>query len=624
MQRLAALTLAAAVTAATPAVAAPLRIDKLEKALSLDGVPGEWPRPLGKLGNVKGSPSAADASGKAAITYDDKHLYVAVDVTDDVFKGGPGGDRVELTVLVGTTPTTVVLVPGDPGKSAGKATVKGQDVKDAKVVEAPKKGGWTLEAKLPWSAIEGGASVRVGLRGGVFVHDVDGSAVDAVLGTASSQEASGLPRLWTTSEQALMDGLVKEKNLSETPDFQATANVAGADLKELVLVFDRYLVVLGPTFRQGKEYYFADMGIPGSALKVLSLETREMDGDFRHDLVFRKRFTKSGSKTSRDVLQILTFGTGETTQLVFQHEVGITNPKGSIANEVSFAPDGKGSSITIKPGSATKLDEATYDEPTESGFDPVLLPWGRIESQTYRWKGSGFEKSEKTRAKTATTDAPKPAPTPPPKPAEKPAAPPDTAKVYALYKKDRGISGAPKFDLSGDAEGDAKVERLVVHDRELAVFGPGYKQGTGYSFTSLPFAAGADIKSVSVRDVTGDKKVDVLVRGILKAKGPKNEDVEREIEIVYRVTADGLKRIFAAEVGRSIGTSRISGAIGYEAQKGAHTVVLSAGKAVGFTKETYPFNQDTAAVGGIEPLLLPWSDPKSVRYKWTGGGFEKI
>jgi hypothetical protein len=626
--------LAAAVTlfVAGEANAAPLRIDKLDKLPSLDGVPGEWPRELGKLVTVKGSGGAADLSGKAAIAYDDKDVYIAVDVTDDTFKGGAGGDRVEVVLVVGGTATTVTLVPGAPGKSAGKATAKGADIKGAKVVEAPRKGGWTLEAKVPWSAFDGASTLRVGLRGGVFVHDVDGGSVDAVIGSHASQESSSLPAILTTPEQALTDGLLREKKLSATPDFQGTANVVGDDMKERVLVYDRYLVVLGPTFRKGKEYYFADMSVAGYTMKTVGLETREMDGDGRADLVFRKRFTKTGSKTSRETLQVQTFGSADTPEHVFQHEIGIVNQKGSIANEVAFTAEGSGTSITIKPGSAKGLDEATYDEPTESSFDPVLLPWGRIESQTYKWKGKGFSKAaEKTRPKPASSEAPKSTTNDAPKPTPAPSPPaPDTAKVYALYKKDRGITSAARFDVSGDVEGDAKIERVVVHDGsgekkapELAIFGPGHKKGTGYSFTTLPFAAGSDVKSVSLRDVTGDKKAELVVRGILKVKGPNKEDVEREIELVYRASADGVKRVFGAEVGRSIGSNKIIGSISYEAQKTKHGVVLAAGKAVGFTKANYPFNQDTGAVGGLEPLILPWSDVKSLKYKWTGAGFEK-
>ena len=430
MLRSAALLTAAALLVAAPVSAATLRIDKLDKLPSLDGVPGEWPRELGKLGATKGTPSAADLSGKAAVAYDDKDVYIAVDVTDDSFKGGPGGDRIEVVLVVGGTTTTVTLIPGLPGKSAGKATVKGSDVKGAKVVEAPRKGGWTLEAKVPWSAFEGASTLRVGMRGGVFVHDVDGGgSVDAVIGTHNSQES--LPAVLTTPEQALEDGLIRDKKLSSTPSFQGTANVVGDAMRERVLVYDKYLVVLGPTFRKGKEYYFADMSVSGASMKVLGMELREMDGDGRQDIVFRKRFTKTGQKTSRDVMHVQTFGSGDTPELVFIHEIGITNAKGSIVNDVSFATEGSGQSITIKPGSAKGLEESTYDEATEASYDPLLLPWGTIESQTYKWKGKGFSKAgEKTRSKPASSsstsnDSAKPAP---PEKAPPPAAP-DTAKV---------------------------------------------------------------------------------------------------------------------------------------------------------------------------------------------------
>ncbi len=151
------------------------------------------------------------------------------------------------------------------------------------------------------------------------------------------------------------------------------------------------------------------------------------------------------------------------------------------------------------------------------------------------------------------------------------------------------------------------------------VFGPGFRSGSAYTFLSLPFASGSDVKAVSLKDVTGDKKADILVRGILHAKGPNKEDVEREVELVFRVTKEGIKRVFAAEVARSIGSKRVAGSIAYDGGK----VSLTAGKASGFTKESYPFAQDTGAVGGFEPLVLPWSDVKSLKYKWSGSAFDR-
>ncbi|MBL8743404.1 MAG: hypothetical protein JNK04_19980, partial [Myxococcales bacterium] len=486
--------------------------------------------------------------------------------------------------------------------------------------EAPRKGGYSLEASIPWSAFDGASSTRVGLKGGLFVSDVDsGSSVDATVGTASATDSGSLGPLLTTPEQSLADGLIKEKKLG-APSFALTANVVGDAMRERVLVFDRFLVVLGPTYRSGKEYYFADMGVPGHSLSIQKVETRDLDGDGRDEIVFTKRFTKSGGKTTREVMHISSYGTADTPAIVFQHEIGIQNAKGSITNDVSFGTDAGKVTLTVRPGSAKGLEEKTYDEPTESSFDAVLLPWGSIESQTYKWKGKGMAKvGEKTRAKPAS-DQPKVLTETKPEPPK--AAPPpkvDSAKVYAQYKKDRGIKGAAQFDLSGDVSDGADAERVVQHDREIAVFGPGHKNGSGYSVLTLAFASASDIKSVTLRDVTGDKKSEIVVRGILKSKGPKQEEVEREVELVFRVTAEGVKRVFGAEVGRAIGSNKIIGSISYE----AGSVKLAPGKAVGFTEKTYPFNQDSGPVGGLEPLLLPWGGAKAATYKWSGSAFDK-
>ena len=54
---------------------------------------------------------------------------------------------------------------------------------------------------------------------------------------------------------------------------------------------------------------------------------------------------------------------------------------------------------------------------------------------------------------------------------------------------------------------------------------------------------------------------------------------------------------------------------------GSREIVLRPGRATGFTEQTYPFPQDVGASGGLEPLLLPWSGAKPVRYRWDGGRF---
>ncbi|MEO5731799.1 MAG: hypothetical protein ABI134_01060, partial [Byssovorax sp.] len=123
-------------------------------------------------------------------------------------------------------------------------------------------------------------------------------------------------------------------------------------------------------------------------------------------------------------------------------------------------------------------------------------------------------------------------------------------------------------------------------------------------------------------DVTGDGKLDIVVKGVIHASAPSaagGGTVDREVVMIYQVAGEGLKRVFAAELARSIGKKRVQGAIGF-AGKGDE-IELAAGKATDWTEKTYPFNQDPSAVGGIEPLILPWSSARAVRYRWTGSGF---
>jgi hypothetical protein len=48
---------------------------------------------------------------------------------------------------------------------------------------------------------------------------------------------------------------------------------------------------------------------------------------------------------------------------------------------------------------------------------------------------------------------------------------------------------------------------------------------------------------------------------------------------------------------------------------------LSPGRATGWSEKTYPFPIDRFPYGGLEPLLVPWGDVKSKRYRFDGSAF---
>lgn len=603
-----------AVTGAALAEGTVIRADLIEaKSLKLDGLVKEWNSLVDVSYTLKGKLARSDIEARAGVAYDANNLYVAADVTDNVLRGG-GGDRVEVVLgFPGGALHEVVLYPGDPGKTAGVARTKdGVTVSGAKVVEAPRSGGWSLEAAVPWSAFAAAKLVRVGLRGAILVHDVDsGSAVKNIIGTAPSVAYASLPSLNTEAEQSLFDGLLKQKSIRGAPRCNLIADVAGDVMKERVFVYGRYLVVLGSSFRKGTEYYFSDVGVEPSNL--LGCEVRDLTGDGQSEIVLKKHLV-SGSK-SRDLLQVLSFGSLDTPTPIFQHEVGLSNDLGAVQNEVSFVADGVRTAIKVTPGVARGLHAGNYREPTETAWDPLLLPWGTVASQLYKLSGGVFRKvSEETQVPAAAPSSDLPKPPPPPSPGEL------MEKVHDLYKKERGASGRPRFDLAVDVAGDSAVERVLLHGRDIVIFGKAFKGGMGFTYLTLQqFSASSDILEMTARDVTRDGKAEIIVKGVLHAKGPGGEAVDREVLLVFQASGDTLKRVFAAEIARSVGRKRVNGV----ARFSSGAIELAPGSAVEWTASTYPFAQDTGASGGLEPLLLPWGGATPVKYKWSGSGFSR-
>ncbi|MEJ7728836.1 MAG: hypothetical protein WKG00_06440 [Polyangiaceae bacterium] len=628
-----------------------LRADLIDATtLKIDGLPKEWPSPLVGLKYGAGGAKVPrrDLDARALLAYDATQLFVAADVLDDKLRPG---DAVELVLgFPGGALVRVRIVPGEPGKSAGSATVDGAAVTGAKVVEAPSKAGWTIEASIPWAAIPAARTARVGLRAAILVHDADESdAVESTVGTAPSTGASSpgggsitfaaLPPLSTESEQAYYDGLYKEKKLSGPARLNVLTDVVGDGMKERVIVHDRYLVVLGPTFRGGTEYYWSDLlGEAGGAITLA--EVRELTGDARNEIVIRKRVGKDKDKKSRELYQVLSFAGAEVPAPIFQHEVGITTEEGTIQNEVSTAREAANPTITVKPGTAKGLDASNYREPIETSVFPMLFPWGNIASQTYRWSGGKYDKaSEQKQAGIAaptvsastspastssgTTSAPTPTPASP-----LARAPGDqTGKVYAQFKKDRGLSGAARFDIQADVAGDRIAERVIFQGRELMVFGRAYRSGTEYSFLTLPqFADPADVLEVSARDLTGDGKTEIVVRGVQRQPAPPEVGtgtVERELFLVFQVQGDVIKRIFAAETSRALGKKRVFASVAFVPSGKQVDIELPVAKATEWTDKTYPFAPETGAVGGVEQLVLPWSGQKAARFRWNGTAFAR-
>ncbi len=632
--------LALGLTAAGPALGRG-RIDTLPlqgTKVRIDGLLREW----GRLDDLdsKLSGSARDAKASAGVGYDDKYLYVAFKIRDDklVRTKGLGSKQDHGTLIIafpsggGFQTYPVDLFPGDPGKQAGAVAIKGRPVKGAQLVEAPVDGGYTIEAKIPWSAFSQAKRVRVGLRGALRFTDADSPGrVEAVIGTSTASAGKALPPLLLEGEQGLYAALIGPKNLSERASREAFGDVSGSGALERVAVHGNFLTITGAEYRGGKEFFFADLGVRNASM-VRSLNLRDLDGDGKQEIILQKRV--GASDKYRQVLQVYKLGKDDAPFVAFAHEVGIKSEDGELHNDVDFRKQGSKVAIVVSQGKSEGFEPDTYDEPTVGDIEQALLPWSTVKSRTYEWTGSAFEKvDEQTQAGKVARSKPSGdraaassavAAPPPPRP---PTADEMLDRVYALYRKDRGVKkGKPRFDFVTDVAGDGTPERVLVHDKDVVVFGKGYRAGASFAYITIGVADAKDVLHVTARDLTGDGKAEILVRGVLHAKASKalgGDVVERHALFVYRVTDSGIDRIFAAETGRQLGDHRILGTVAFESTGQGVRIELRPGQAVGWTERSYPFPPDTTAAGGLEPLLLPWGGESSRRYTFQGSQYRQ-
>ena len=607
-----------------------LRALSAPQKVIFDGQPNEFDTDWRELTHaVKGSASDGDLEAKATVGYDDKGWYVAADVTDDKMVGG--GDFVELLFgIPGGTLASFRLFPGVPGKSRAQVKTKsGRTVSGSKIVEAPKSGGYTLEAFIPWKAVPKSRTIRVGYRGGLFVHDADASrSVDTIIGSTDSRRYAKLPPISTMAELALGGGLLRQRNITSPPKYNLIANVVGDRFVERVLVYDRFVVILGPTYRDGEQYYYRDLG----TADVNKLDVKDYTGDGIADLLINK--TVRGKRGSVDVVEVLSYHDGaETPAAVFAQETRLALSGGrAISNVIRISGGGARTTITLKPGKAENLSAGQIERASSTGATPVLFPWGTIASQTYTVKNGTFvlsreeeqEGEEPTAVATGDTedgDSPSPQPT---AATWQKSSGADTERVYALYKKQRKVKGAPAFDRRANLAGSKSKERLVVHGRDLVVFGPEFRGGRGFSAITLShFEKGADIKSVTTQDVTRDGRHEIVVRGTIRNDLPEDVgtgQMHRSVIMIYKVRGEVLERVFAAELGRRIGKKRVDARIAF-AKKGKFKITLRPGKATGYTEDTYPWLQKDEPDGGFEPLLLPWGGIDKVRLRFDGRTF---
>lgn len=616
--------------------------------IRLDGQPKEIPGDWNSLGTVISGKKQPASFAQGAIAYDDSFLYVAMRLDDEALvrtaAAAPNEDHATLSLAIPLRAKQyrtyqIELYPGKPGKLPGVVKIGDSKVSGAELVEAPDGEGFTFEAKIPWSALPEAAKIRVGMRASLRYTDYTAPGKSgSVMATSPAREGAAMPRMLVEPEHALYTGLLREKGIGAEPNRDAFGNVGGDAALEHVALYEKYLVVVGGRFREGKEFILTELQI-SNGKAVQRLELVDFDGSGTQGILLVYRV---GSQSEyREVLQVLKTKPDDSLAVVFVHEVGQKSSAGELHNEVSLKRSGSKTTIEIAQGTCEGYEQEGYNEPKPSDMDAALLPWDTTGERVFEASGSEFKKVSETKQKSgkgkgegnkgkrakkvahrAGGDAEgssRAAAPPPPRP---PSSEELLDQVYALYRKDRAVkSKKPRFDFVTDVAGDGANERVLVHDKDIVCFGKHYRDGASYISLSMGVASPEDVIDVTARDLTGDGKAELLVRAIVRMKASKELDskpVERLVFFVFQVKEDSIKRIFAAETGRAFdGRTMLSGLRFVEGSQGLEIEIVP-GRGNGFTKSTYPFPEDTTPAGGYEPMPLPWGSQSAKRYRFDG------
>lgn len=612
--------------------------------MSLDGMLREWPTGFDKLKTKNGSPTKSSV----LVGYDDKYIYLGAKIDDKKIvrsqSGSKGEDQLVLDLVVPglngrDVSYKIAVFPGDPGKLPGLVQVNGKNVADASAIEAPTSDGFTLEARIPWSALPATSQVRIGMRGKVSYHDASSAGRIQSVSSTSSANGGAMPPLTTAPETGLIQTLLEPERLSLTPAKSVYGDLTGQGSVERVALYGNYLSIVGPGYKGGTQFYYNELDVVSEEM-VTRLELVDFNNDQKSEIVIQKRL--GGDDKYREVIQVLQLGKDGAPLQVFIHEVAIVTDEGRIENQVTIKRSGKTPSIEIAQGKTKGFEPGSYREPTLGVDVPsALLPWQSVQSRTFAWSGGGLTAAKetswepkmvapsRTNTKAAQRDGavqssdPNAAAPPPPRP---PSSDEMLDRVYALYKSDRGINRQkkPSFDFVTDVAEDEQMERVVIHDRDLLVFGKGFMKGLSYTYLTIGVKDSKDILSVTTRDLVGDGKAEIIVHAVLNAEASKSlggDIVGRQALFIYKVTDQKLTRIFAAETGRALKENRILSAVAFLPSSSDVTLELRPLRAVGWTQKTYPFPEDQHPAGGLEPLLLPWGNTSVRRYSFDGSSY---
>lgn len=624
--------------------AQPLRVDRTGERMRVDGALREW-RGARFVTLGQGDDSAV----RYALASADDGLYLGAEVSDEQLVRsagvGPTQDALVLTLAMpdgtgGFKVSEVWLHAGEAGRvKAAAGLARGGRAPTAEpriqVVEGPRDmgPGYVIEAFIPFALIDASELWEMG-RARLSAEDVDKAKaprLESSLSTAPGARSAELPRIVLgTGQNDFLGSFASSRGLTGSePRFDLRGNVAGDREPERVAIVDKFVVVYGKHYKQGATYgYFAlPFGMGGG---LGSAELLDVTNDGLAELLVRVR--QRNELGARELLVALSLAEQGIAPL-FSLELKKESKGGFVESKLSIDRKSKPVRMRLEPGRAQGLDALTYQESPARDAQPILLPWGELLYQVVAWDGTKLAVvDQQTRApekssKKLTDSAPVTMQQAPSALGIAPqVASSGVGALVEQFKRDQMLLPdiEPERQLTANLTGGPAEEQLFAFGPKLVAVGPDIGGGAVYLAYGLPIAGAQDLLYLGAADVAGDGAKELLVRVRQPLSGLRSPaqgrastpaGVHREVLMVLRIEVSGsearVARLLAAEVARRQDKSAIVNKVGAQGGK----LTIEPGQAVGFSQASYPYSNE--ATGGVERLLLPWSD-RPVRYRFDG------
>ena len=322
--------------------------------------------------DIRTGPDPSDASFSLRCAYDDRTLYLAVNVEDDRLIRSPRPRATDDHLLLSLGRARWEIYPGSAAAHAKLAVV---GPKGLTAIDSLQQRGWSLEMSIPRAKLTGVSRKDPSVPFGLSFHDSDVAATPRI----ETVVDFGDGKLVLEEADALLHELLDQLKLRRSDiRLDVSADVDGVAGAERIVWAGRIIGILGEGF--------AYIELPAArAEDVLEVRAVDLAGDGKASLL--ARYLEQGNGGTREVLAIWNLK-NQTIVRIFAHEVRKTMGRARIVNVWELVPKpGKrrGHDLHFRAGAAVGVTRETWNETPADDMVPILLPWGEKTKEVWRF-----------------------------------------------------------------------------------------------------------------------------------------------------------------------------------------------------------------------------------------------